>query len=218
MGEYDKAERTYRQLMNQMSQNSYVRGECLDGLGTIAMRNGRYAEAIDHGIHAVQLYENHQLQDLLLIAKKYNNLGMAYGASGVFSRARHHFERSNKLKYYLFHNDQHMDMADTYDNIGNCYEFEGDFDQAEKHFHLALTIRITNTINLAHDVLPFDHPLLGVCYNNLDEDYVYMFDYAEAKNYFDKALEVYQFTYGSDHPEMKRTQDNITKMITALSD
>ncbi|CAF3908358.1 unnamed protein product, partial [Rotaria sp. Silwood1] len=183
MGEYDKAERYYRQLMNQMSQNSYVRGECLDGLGTIAMRNGRYAEAIDHGIHAVQLYENHQLQDLLLIAKKHNNLGMAYGASGDFSRARHHFERSNELKYYLFHNDQHMDMADTYDNIGNCYEFEGDFDQAEKHFHLALTIRITNS-------MPRRHPDFVKNYMSLGNVYGHKKMFKEAIFYHQQAIDL----------------------------
>ncbi|CAF2646719.1 unnamed protein product [Rotaria sp. Silwood2] len=194
MGEYDKAERYYRQLINQMPQDSYARAECLDGLGTIALRNGKYKEAIDHEIQAVQIYESHEPQDLLFIAKKYNNLGIAYGASGNYSKALLHFQRSNELKYCLFHTYQHVDMADTFDNIGNCYEFEGDFDQAEEHFHFALAIRITNNmprrhpdfvknymslgnvyghkkmfkqaifyhqkaVNLAHDVLPFDHPL-----------------------------------------------------------
>ncbi|CAF2961443.1 unnamed protein product [Rotaria sp. Silwood2] len=253
MSEYGKAECYYPKLMNQISNDKSVRAACLDGHGTIALRNGKYADAIMYETEAVEIYENHEPRDLLHLAKKYNNLGMAYGASGNSSTARFHFQRSNELKYSLFHNDRHIDMADTFDNFGNCYEIENDFDQAEENFHRALAIRIGNNmprrhpdfvknymslgnvygnkkmfeqvvlyhqkaLDLARDVLPFDHPLLGVCYNNLRENYASMCNDDKAKDYFDKALKVYRCTYDTDHPEIKRTQDNITKIVNALSD
>jgi hypothetical protein len=44
-----------------------------------------------------------------------------------------------------------------------------------------------------------------------------MSEHAQAKVYYEKAITVYEYTHDLDNPEIKRTKDNINKMVEALA-
>ena len=144
MGEYQKSEQIYRQLLTRYKGDKRAESACHSGLAIIAQRMGHYDQALQHEQQCFQL-QSEIMQpchsNIVELAKAYNNLGLQHGSNGEIEIALQAFRMSNKLKYTVFKSPDHPLMADTYANIGNCYFEMQNLDLAEQNILKSMKIR-----------------------------------------------------------------------------
>ena len=172
MGEYAKSEQMLRHLMVKYKGDKRAESACHSRLTMIAHRMGRRDEAFEHEskclllqVDTVKSYED----SIIELAKAYNNLGLQYGSNGQFATALEHFFMSNKIKFAVFHDWNHLLMADTYGNIGNCYCEDGHLDIAEQNILRSIEIRKRHENQSHHPDFIHGYMTLGNIYGERKE-------------------------------------------------
>lgn len=118
--EYEKAEKLFRRSLDVRPNFSLAHGN----LGTVAMRQGRYGEAIGHFQRSIQTSTG-----AAFLKDDHYGIGYCLAQLGRLDEAEAHYRKALELKpdYAMAHND-----------LGNIALLRGDLREAEKRYSKAL--------------------------------------------------------------------------------
>ena len=123
-----------------------------------ATKANTLAEGKADEIHAGNDLKIEGVQDNLVAANQYNNLGLEYNAKGEYVKAIEFIEKALAIDLNV-HGDQHPDTAIDYNNLGLVYNAQGRYMKAVRFFKKALKI--------FDKVLGHDHPNTKAVARNL---------------------------------------------------
>jgi tetratricopeptide (TPR) repeat protein len=121
------------------------------------------------------------------LATAFNNLGALYAIEHRYRAAAWYYERALAIR----------PLPDTLNNLAEMYRAEGRSSQAEKMLRKLI------------ETLPPDNPTLGIALNNLGELCRQKGRMAEAREYYHRALAIWDRTLGPDHPYKTATTRNL---------
>jgi len=189
------------ELLNKLSQQSYVEGNYQQGL--------QYAE------NAITLSESAGFKSGLALA--WHNMGNSYYSKSEYEKSLEAYSQSIQIKQTI--GDKHGIAAST-NNIGNIYLMKGQYDKATEYFLKALAVReqvgdkkgvadsyltigvVYSEQNLLKQSVEFytkaiklyeelgDKKRMAVVYNNIGNAEADLFNYDKALEYHFKALQI----------------------------
>ncbi|CAF1215534.1 unnamed protein product [Didymodactylos carnosus] len=200
MGEYAKAERYLRRLINDTLPNDPAMGKFYNDLGLIYSDQGEYTQALKYyeqalGIHLKTLGPNHPS-----VASTYNNIGTVYSNQREYSQALKYYEQTLEIKMNAL-GPNHRSVATTYNNIGGVYEDQGGYSQALTYYEQTLQILLKT--------LGPNHPTVAKTYNNIGGVYSHQGEYSKALKNYEQTLQILLKTLGPNHPSVAKTYNNI---------
>jgi tetratricopeptide (TPR) repeat protein len=157
-------------------ENRFGEGElfALNLRGIAAQRQGRYADAIDFYLPALDIAEREGNTDRL--AKTLNNLGLAYFYAENYAQAERHFRRALPLQR------RPNEQAALLNNLGLVSKNQGKADSALTYFHRALPL--AQSVN--------NHRGMANAYSNIGQIHRKRREYAAAERFFRLALDADQ--------------------------
>jgi tetratricopeptide (TPR) repeat protein len=182
MGQFEKAEKYFRRLLNNLPDDHSDKANCIHKLGLAVNAQGDH----ENGLKLLQKGLEMRLRTLPagdeLLGNSYNSIGMVYEDKYDYQSAIEWYQKGLTI-YRNVHGEEHSRVALSLNNIGMMYEKQGKHDQAlECHFK-ALAIK--------EKFLPADHPQTGNSLHNIGEVYRNLGEYDKAREYFDRALAMY---------------------------
>jgi len=153
-----------------------VKDELQHTLGSIHLRIGNYAQAINHFQECIKMRE--KMGNFYGLSRSYNNLAIVYWSQGNYDSAAQYFQNSLEISQKI--GNIYM-IAMCYNNLGGIYYTQGDYPHAIEHYQKSLEIR--QEIG--------DIPGTADTYNNLGEVSHSLGNYQEARQYLEEAIKMY---------------------------
>ena len=157
--------------------------------------------------NSIKFYVSQDPEDKLM-ADTYANIGNCYFHLGKLDLSEQNYERSITIHNKHRLSTRHPDFIQIRMSLGNICGQRKQYDRAITHHKEAL--------NLAHETLPYHHPLLGMCYQNLAGDYKDSGHLNEARDNYLRAIDIYKYTIGEEHYEMQRTRAHLNEVEQQL--
>ncbi len=167
----------------------------LKSLGISCYFNGKFDLALDFYNQSLESFR--LVNNLLGVAKCYNNMGIVYEELGNYELSVDYFERSVDIGEKL--NDKEW-IAIVMLNLGNSKFYKGDFRQALKSYYQALIIYSEMD----------DKNNIGKASNNIGSVYNAWGEHEKALEYFERAREVYLIT--GDERNLAKVLSNIAEI------
>jgi tetratricopeptide (TPR) repeat protein len=204
MGQYDKAEQIYENILEKTSSNDneqlayiYHQLGCVhNGKNNLDQAFEYFQQSLD--IKAKYLPEEYNDPQL---ADTYSNLGSIYHAQGKLDDALDYFNRALQTK------DQRI-LASIYNNIGMVLKRQEQFSNALEYFEKSLEIDLNS--------LPPTHPDLATTYSNIGRVYSTLKDYSNALIYYQKTLDIRRLSLPQNHPLLLLAITNYENTATIL--
>jgi tetratricopeptide (TPR) repeat protein len=207
LGEPDKAERIYRVLLDQTSDNDR-KGDLYNQLGMIKDSQGDYVEAISSYEKALEIHERKSPKNHFNFAASYNNIAFTYYNMREYSKAISYYEKARRIWQDTLPQN-HPNQATSLNNISLLYYALGEFSKAISFSETALKIY--------QETLPPNHPLLATSYNNIAMVYHKMKDYLKALSFYEQALAVSEKILPPNHPNLGTSYMNIASLYNDMS-
>ncbi|CAF4155923.1 unnamed protein product [Didymodactylos carnosus] len=200
IGEYAKAERYFRRLINNTLPNDPDMDMLYNNIGAVYNDQGEYSQALTCYQQALEIRLKALGPNHPTVATTYNNIGAVYNDQGEYSQALTYYQKALEIQLNTLGSD-HPTVATTYNNIGLVYKYQGEYFQALIYYQQALEILLKT--------LGPNHPTVATTYNNIGEVYNHQAQYSQALTYYQKALEIEWKTLGPNHPAVATTYNNI---------
>jgi len=172
----------------------------LSALGGLLVYQGRYDEAEQMLLRAVEICETNPGQDDSALAGYQHNLAVLYERQGRYDEAKPLFDSALAIREAMFGPD-HEHVAETVNSLGILWMHRGDFRAAEELMRRGLQIRSRLFVG--------DHPLVAESLNNLGTVLVEQGHYDEAEEVHLRALTMRKKVLGPDHPRVAATLNNL---------
>ena len=185
-GQYAEAATTYRAAMSAATGERQL-AITSNNLAAICLELGDRDEARKLYRQALDTWQRTLAPDAPEVASTMNNLGALYAMEGRYKDAAWYYQRAMAIH----------PLPNTMNNLAEMYRAEGRYSQAEKMFRQLI------------DSLPADDPTLGTALNNLGELCRQKGRKAEARDYYHRALAVWEQTLGPNHPYKAATLHNL---------
>lgn len=198
-GRYDlaleKLNQAYLLLQQDPAANAEYIADCVGFLSLAYLSTGKYQQAEDNALVALQLRlqlygENHEE-----VAAAYNDLGLVY-TEGDPDKALEYYEKG-LAAYQKLHGSEHAKIAIANTNIGFLYSSVELYGDAVNNLEAALAIW--------KKIYPAGHPNQAFVQRNLGQVYFNMGNRTAAIAFFQQALEQYRKSYGEKHPDISST-------------
>lgn len=176
-----------------LDQNHPDMIQSYNNIGYIHYCLGDYDEALEY-YQKVKEYPNHPFTATLL-----NNIGLVYFVRFDFDKALDYYEKALVIQKEVLEKN-HPDTAKTNNNIGSVFQAKGEFDKALGYYKDALDIQEKN--------LGWNHPDTAL-YNNNIGLILQLQGNPKAKEYLDKALEIWGTAAKRGTPESAIIYNNI---------
>lgn len=150
----------------------------------ILKNNGKYIEAIENNLKALEIVDKNNLKDISTI---YNNLGTVYDNLKEYNKEIEYLEKALKIDLSIF-GENHQSVATTYNNLGGVYDDLKNYEKAIEYYQKALNIALN--IEYKHTAGIYNN--LGLVYDDLKK-------YDKAIDYYQKALKINLKTLGKNH-------------------
>ncbi|CAF5037385.1 unnamed protein product, partial [Rotaria sp. Silwood1] len=160
----------YKQLAlsyNNLGKSYGMNGQIDLALSSLFKSNNIKSQLLDD--------DNH-----LLFAATYENIGNCYFAQNKLDEAQQYFQCAFDIRQRNNIPENSPEYIEYYVSVANIFGL--------KKQYLEATDYHKKTIEIAHQVLPLDHPWLAVCYNNLGKDYADQKRYKLARQNYQRAL------------------------------
>ncbi len=167
--------------------------------------DGKYADALVKGEHALTLREAILGGTHLEVAACLNLLGSLYRLQGNFARAEPLIQRSLVIREAAL-GSHHPDVASSLNNLASLYRTQGLHDRAEPLLLRALAIR--------EAALGSHHPNVALTLNALANLYSAQGLYDRAEPLYQRALAIYEIAFGSHHPNIALTLNNLADLYS----
>ncbi len=178
---YNRVAKSYRMLRNNKKALEYFHKIINEGKGKVdesyysvcsakySIANyyyGRsnYLKAKKYLLELDKAYErikNSTDDDLLLIGRSYNTLGLVYHRLGVFKSALNYFKLALNADLSRKRINKVL-LAYRYNNIANLFKTQGDYDNALEYYNSALNIKLNSIANSASTARTLSN--IGVTY------------------------------------------------------
>ncbi|CAF3710860.1 unnamed protein product, partial [Didymodactylos carnosus] len=158
MGEYAKAERYLRRLINDTLPNNPVMGTFYNTIGLLHSDQGEHTQALKHYEQALEIQLKTLGPNHPNVATTYSNIGAVHNDQGEYSQALKYFQQTLEIELKTLE-PNHPSVATTYNNIGGVYEEQGEYSQALKYFQQTLEIELKT--------LEPNHPSVATTYSNI---------------------------------------------------
>ncbi|HEX5168454.1 MAG TPA: CHAT domain-containing tetratricopeptide repeat protein [Cyclobacteriaceae bacterium] len=180
--------------------------QALAHLGNLYRATGKYAQAEEQLMMALDQRQKMLDEKNELIAATYNDLGLVFSMTDA-DKSLDYYEKALAI-YKEIHGMDHPKIAIANTNIGFVYgqlELYGD---AILNFESALAIW--------EKVYPQQaHPSKAFSLFNLGETYSKIGDTKAAAGYYERARQMYEASYGKKHPELSRVLNAIGSLTFA---
>ncbi|CAF0907271.1 unnamed protein product [Adineta ricciae] len=187
MGEYDKAQQIYENLLEKTFEDDYEQLAFLyHQLGCVYNEKKNFEQALNYfqeSLYLKRIYSPGQLADT------YSNIGSIFHRLGKLDDALQYFQ------YALETNTNNEGiLASLYNNIGMVLKKQGEYVDAIKHLEKSLQIDLSR--------LPSTHPDLAITYSNIGRVYINLKDYYHAAKYFQKTVNIRRLSLPQNHPSL----------------
>ncbi|CAF3746194.1 unnamed protein product [Rotaria sp. Silwood1] len=209
MGQYDKAQKYYNHLLNELPRDHPDLAPCYHNLGMIANNNGNYDEGLKWFNKALEIYTRTHKFDDPILAVEHNSIGEIHVRKGNNASALESFNKALIIRKKVFGED-HLETAMSYHNMGNAYQAEKKLQEAFECHQKALAIRQKH--------LPADHPDLGASHNCIGSVYLCYNCPDLALEFYNKALKIYQKSLPSQHSDIAMTHYNLGLLYAGKND
>ena len=179
MGDYERAERYFRMLLEYLSASHSSVGPIWGSLGLICLKKGNYREALEFQEQALKNFTRIDIYDKRTnISQIYAHMATAYHELGNPDLA---------LKYCSMATDRNSSpglLSYIYNQMALIHREKGDYRLALEYFE--------KTLHIEEKILKKTkyHPLLATMYNNIGEIYIHLSDDENALKYLQHALEI----------------------------
>ena len=177
--------------------------DCLEGLGILYDRQGRFEEEVALHLRVIAIREKALGRDHADVATALNNLALAYEQQGRYDEAEPLYVAALDISEETLGAD-HFHVATTLNNLGNLYYWQGRFDRAEAMNARALAI--------AEKALGPDHPTVALNLQNLAVVCFRQGRVREAEPLHVRALAIREAALGPDHPDVAQSLNNLAKV------
>src|SRR5258706_4786 len=195
--------------------NTKEAARCLSNLSLLYWSTGKFNQAEENGIAALQLRQSIFGNESEEAAACLNDLGLVYGQTDP-DKALTYYEQALAV-YEKLHQKDHPKIAIAKTNIGLMYLKSELYGDAVNNFESAQSIWKKN--------YPDGHPNEALALANLGQTYKLMHDNKASLGYYEKALAIYKKSYGEKHPDIAAVYNqtgNIklgeNKFLDALTD
>ncbi len=181
------------------SERTKEAANCIAWLTLAYNASGKYNQAEDHGMIALQLRQELFGEQSEEVAASYNDLGLVYSQIDP-DKALEYYEKALAV-YKKLHGEEHPKIAIASTNIGSLYsqiELYGD----------AIN-NLESAAKVWQKIYPNGHPNVGFVNRNLGQTYVKMGNNTLALQYFEKSLAQYRKSFGEKHPDIASTLNQI---------
>ncbi|CAF1323321.1 unnamed protein product [Rotaria sordida] len=198
MGDYERAERYFRMLLEYIPEGHYNMGFIYSDLAMIALDKGDYQTAIQHDEKALKYFTAPDIYDQReYIGHVYTQLGTAHQHLGNLDLA---------MKYLTMATDIQKSpesLSCTYNQMALVYRDKGEKQLALEYFQ--------KTLNIEEQVLKRNkyEPVLATMYNNIGEIYVQLGDDENALKYLHHALYIRLKGTVSTHTDLAAIYTNL---------
>ncbi|WP_143861808.1 tetratricopeptide repeat protein [Nostoc linckia] len=203
------SEKGYRSECGFLLQQSDVVTICLDNLGVLYVKQGRYTKAEPLLQQSLGIREHLYGIDHSGVAVGLHNLGKLYRDQGRYTEAEAFYQRSLEIKEKNLGSD-HLNVALSLHNLAELYRDQERYSEAEQLFQRVLEIKEKN--------LGADHPHVAVSLSGLGTLYRLQGHYSEAEPRLQRALDIWQRDLGETHPLVGRGLDNLAMLYAAQGD
>ena len=115
----------------------------------------------------------------MLLAKTFNNLGLAYEEMGLYDKAEEFLKKAMEVDLEI---NDNINLSNRYNNIGLLKAAHNRIDEAMDYFRKSLKI----------DEFLNNLPKMAISYDNIGDIILKTGDLEKAKEYFDKAVEIHK--------------------------
>jgi tetratricopeptide (TPR) repeat protein len=190
-GRYTDAASAYRAAISAAETES-ERAITANNLATLCVELGDNHEARNLYRRALDTWQRTLPANAPEIATTLNNLGALYAAEGRYKDAEFYYRRALAIR----------PLPNTLNNLAEMYRGEGRYSQAEKLYRQLI------------GTLSPDDPTLGAVLNNMGELCRQKSRKTEARDYYHRALAVWEHTLGPHHPYKAATLHNLASVET----
>ncbi|CAF4167834.1 unnamed protein product [Rotaria sp. Silwood2] len=201
MGDYDRAEKYLKMLLNGLEPNNSNLANVYNLLGLIYMSKSLYDEAIDAYNQSIEFRRQSQDEnDHIDFAPVYSNLGILYSEKQNHKEAFQFYQKALDLaQKHLSPN--HVQMFSYVMNIALAYDNLNDYVNSLTFYKKALEIIVIN--------IKCDHPAIGALYNNIASVYEKLGDYERSLEYQKKAHTIWTTTLPPFHTSIVQSHCNL---------
>ena len=201
MGEYNKAEEIYQQLLHTSNNNDYQEiGNMYYRLTIISLEKNDFQNSEIYVEKMMNIYQQYSpdMQDMINQLSNSSETPLPSTQEGSFS----------SLDYEMVLQYQHkvlpsnpLALASRYNIIGNSLQGRNDYPRALSFYHMAL--------KTSEKCFPSNHPSLAIINNNIAMIYHCTDEYLKALSHYKKAIEIGQKSLPSDHLHLATFHRNI---------
>ena len=206
MGEYSRAKRFCELLLNEDSLSNEVKMQAYSDLGYYQYKLGDLVSAESSANLALQL----QLAANCFIPATYSLLGLIAGARDHYrSAVRYHqvaadLVRSRKM-------EENESIAILYNNLGMAWK---DLCQAIPALYWCEQMALPCQLKL----LPPNHPDLLTTFGNIAEIYNSIGNYAKARTYYERSLEIQKQILPQNHKDLAETVQGLSLVCQSMGE
>ena len=195
LADYATAWNVYSNVLKKAEKynNQAAQGDCINSLGIVCERRGKYDEALEYYTKALSIREKVYGPEHPLIASCYNNIANIYNRKSEYLKALDHYNSALEISRNYYGEDN-VDLSSIYNNMGVVYRRLGDNAKSMEYYRKALDLRLASYGE--------EHPDVANCYHNIASSYERDGDYQKALEYYLKALNIRERVYGSNHPSI----------------
>lgn len=183
--------------------------DSLDGLASVLVERGKYADAIPLFERAVAIREQALGEWDLDLARGLNYMGWAVSQFGDVERARATYERVLRIREQVL-GPSHPDVAGALNNLAIVHKNQGNYSEASRLYARALGV-YESTRGPGHPDSAGTLHNLAVLLRNQG-------DYASSLEHFERSLALDQESLGPDHPDVATTLVNLGILRSHLGD
>ncbi|CAF3396074.1 unnamed protein product [Rotaria socialis] len=198
MGDYKRAERYFRMLLEYLSERHSSIGPIYGSLGLICSKKGNYQEALESYEQALKYLTRIKINDEREnISQIYAHIATAYHGLGKPDLA---------LKYLSMATDTDSSpdsLSYIYNQTAMTYRDQGDYCAALEYFQ--------KTLHIEEEILKRSnyHPLLATMYNNIGEIYIRLGDDENGFKHLQRALDIRLKGTVSTHTDLAAIYNNL---------
>lgn len=195
----DNLQKAFDAFRQQQEVASRDLARCLSLLSLTFSASGKYSQAEEYGVIALQMRQQLFGSEHETVAASYNDLGLVYSLADP-DKALAYYDKALAI-YQKLHGGGHPKIAIINTNMGALYIQLKLYGDAIANFETALSIW--------KEIYPNGHPNEAFVLRNLGRTYVLLGNHSSAHQYFTQALERYKQAYGEKHPDIASTFNQI---------
>lgn len=206
-GLYQEALTYYEKSLNMRSElfgiNSVFVAESYNNIGDVYGMMQAFDKSNEYLQKALEIRTKIYGDKHPLVAQTYSNIGKIYIDKSQADKALEYCSIA-KYIYEELGMDDYLDAASNYLNYGNANRLKGYLDTAKRALEKSLTVR--------QKYLPDDHYSIAESYFTLGSLYYDLGSYTIAKDYYQKALRVFENNPSINAKAIKQTKQYIKEL------